>query len=112
MQKFKKKDRERIMSDWRACLPAMKLYKSMSFMKRNGPLIVGLYLQEDRGSTSYQVIPYVHNLSRPTRAVTLTLGYPLRNKRNTYYESFTLKSHDREFPDGCKRLQKQTLFPL
>lgn len=112
MQKFKKADREKFMSDWRSCVPAMRQRKSMSLAKRNGPLIVGLYLQENRLNTSYIVIPYVHNLTRRTNSVSLTLSYPLRTKRNTYQDDFTVKSHDREFPEACKRLHKQTLFPL
>lgn len=112
MDKFKKKDREKILSDWRSCVPAMRSDRSMSLMKRNGPMIVGLYLQEDRANTSYQIIPYVHNLTRPTSSVTLTLYYPLRNRRDTYHESLTLKSHEREFPGASKRLHGQTLFPL
>ena len=112
MEKFKKKDRERILSDWRSCVPSMSSNKSMSLMKRNGPLIVGLSLREDRGNTSYKVIPYVHSLLRETSDITLTLNYPLRTQQGTYYDNFTLKSHDREFSDACKRLHKQTLFPL
>lgn len=112
MQKFKKADRERFMSDWRKCLPAMRVYKSMMLMKRNGPILVGLWLKENRANTNYTVNPFVHNLVRPTGFVTLTLRYPLRTKRNTYQDDFTLKSHDREFPDACKRLHSQTIFPL
>lgn len=112
MEKFKKKDRERIQSDWRSCCPSMRLYKSMSLIKRNGPIIVGLSLREDRGNTSYKVIPYVHNLLRQTSYITLTLNYPLRTKQGTYHDSFTLNSHDREFLDVCRRLHEQTLFPL
>ena len=112
MQKFKKADREKIMHDWLSCVPAMRKERSMSLMKTNGPLLVGLYLRENRANTSYIVIPHVHNLTRPFGAVSLTLAYPLRNKRNTYQDDFTLKSHYREFPDACERLHKQTLFPL
>lgn len=75
-------------------------------------MLTGLYLEENRGNEYYVVIPHVHNLSRPTDSVTLTLSYPLRNNRNTYQDDFTLKSHDRKFPDACKRLYDQTLFPL
>lgn len=112
MQKFKKADREKFMSDWKSCVPAMRRERSMSLMKRNGPVLVGLYLKENRANTSYKVIPHVHSLIRPSDAVSLTLSYPLRNRRNTYHDDFTLKSHDREFPEACKRLHNQTLFPL
>jgi hypothetical protein len=112
MQKFRKADREKIMSDWRACVSSMRLFKSMMLMKRNGPILVGLWLKENRGNTYYTVNPFVHNLLTPTGFVSLKLMYPLKNKRNTYQDDFTLKSHDREFPDACKRLHKQTLFPL
>lgn len=111
-QRFRKADREKIISDWRKCLPAMRVERSMTLAKRNGPILVGLYLQETRGNDSYSVIPFVHNLSRHNNFVTLTLFYPLKNKRNTYHERFTIQSHEREFSDACKRLHKQTLFPL
>lgn len=75
-------------------------------------MVVGLCLKENRANTFYTVVPHVHNLTRPFGAVSLTLSYPIRNKRNTYYDDFTLKSHEREFPDACVRLHKQTLFPL
>lgn len=112
MQKFTKPDREKILSDWRSCVPAMRPYKSMWLAKRNGPLIVGLCLKENRANTSYTVVPHVHNLTRPFGVVSLTLSFPVKNKRNTYQDDFTLKSHDHEFTDACKRLHKQTLFPL
>lgn len=112
MEKIRKMHRERIMSDWRSCLPAMRQFKSMTLMKRNGPIVTGLYLQENRDNTWYKVIPYVHNLSRQKNVVTHTLDYALRNKRNDYLDFFTLKAHDREFSDACKRLHNQTLFPL
>lgn len=112
MKKFKKSDRERFMSDWLKCLPAMRVERSMSLMKRNGPILVGLYLQEDRGSEHYIAVPHVHNLTRPTNFVTLTLAYPLKNRKNTYKEMFTVDSHNREIHDACSRLRRQTIFPL
>ncbi len=110
--KFKKSNRERFMSDWRKCLPAMREYKSMVLMKRNGPILTGIYLQENRSNDKYIVIPHAHSLLHKSDSVSLNLYYPLKNIRNTYQDDFTIKSHGREFPDACKRLHAQTLFPL
>lgn len=112
MEKLKKSDRELIMSNWRTCLTSMRVYKSMRLAKINGPLLVGLYLAERTGKELYSVEPHVHNLTDPCGFMTLTLSYPLRNKHDTDWDSFSRKSHDIEFPAACKRLHAQTLFPL
>lgn len=112
MKKFKKADRERFMSDWLKCLPAMRVERSMSLMKRNGPILVGVYLRENRGNDNYAVVPHIHSLLRPTDFITLTLAYPLMNRKNTYQEAFTVDSHNKGFLDACESLRRQTLFPL
>lgn len=112
MEKFGKQIERRVTEDWCRCFPAMKAYKSMWLLKRNGPLLVGICLEENRDSTTYRIIPHVHNLTRPSTFVSLTLWLPLYDKRNYYYQSVTVKTHDNIFEDACERLHRHSLFPL
>lgn len=112
MEKFSRTDKNRVCGDWMKAFPAMGRYRPMWLLKRNGPILVGICLDGNRDNTAYRIIPHIHNLARPTGFVSLQLRYPLINKRGTYREELTVKSHDKEFSDATERLKKQTLFPL
>lgn len=92
--------------------PAMGRYRPMWLLKRNGPVLVGICLSGNRDNTAYRIIAHIHNLARPTGFVSLQLHNPLINKKGTYREELTLKSHDKEFLEAAERLKRQSLFPL
>ena len=112
MDKFDLGEKRTVTRDWLDYFPAMVSYKPMWLLKRNGPLLLGICLDGNRDNTSYRVIPHVHNLSRESNFISLTLWNPLPDERNYYHQSITVKSHKRVFVDACLRLQKLSLFPL
>ena len=65
--------RNRITTDWQRCFPHLGVRKPMSLLKRNGPLLIGIYLDGTRSNDVYVPLFHVHALMWPSSDMALKL---------------------------------------
>lgn len=101
-----KKDKIKITNDWLYIFNDFSQFKPMHLVKRNGPFLLGIYLQTYTSNTDYEPVFHLHNLMIEFPAITLGASKFLLNKRNTR-DSVTLDRHQFELNNIAKELREQ-----
>jgi hypothetical protein len=104
MKKLSASDKKRVIKDWASVLPSMSPLKSMQLVKRNGPVVSGLYL--DPTSSGFTVHYYVHALLTAFPIVTVGCDVALRDAHGME-ENVSLKRHTEQFADIVDGFRQQ-----
>lgn len=104
MKSLSASEKKRVLKDWANVLPAMAPLKSMQLVKRNGPVLTGLYLNPV--SSGYNVQFYVHALLTAFPTVTVGCDIALLG-RHDMAESISIKRHSEQFSDIVEKFRQQ-----
>ncbi len=70
---------------WAGNILEMGVYKPMLLLKRNGPLLIGLSLQKNRGNDQYEPNIHLHNLCFESDGISLSAPMYLLTDRSVPY---------------------------
>jgi hypothetical protein len=104
--------KKEITSDWQALVPQFTAYKTMSFARRIGPLIQGIYLDRDSTNAAYLPTLHIHCLCRPFPVVSLSLSQPLQSPRSGTVERLSGQFHKAKYQEACTRLVASSVLPM
>lgn len=102
----------RITADWSRCFPELGVYRPMHLLRRVGPVLIGIVLDRDSSNTSYRPTFHVHNLTRESTEVTLTLWQPLMTTRTSAPDTIDVRVHAAKHREAAQRLAQQAPLPL
>lgn len=100
-----------ITEDWRLMLPGLSVYRPRWFLRRVGPLLVGVCLDRDSSGEDYQPCVHVHFLGRASDFIALTLCTQLKS-RSGGPKSVRVRWHKEQYVDAASRLIQQSPLPL
>lgn len=101
-----KKNKLIITEDWKKKFPTLDIYKPMHLLNRIGPLVVGIYLEENSDNESYQPVFHVHNLLKEFPVVSLELYNTILNNPIKY------KHHNEVINDYFIKFKEKILIPF
>lgn len=104
--------KKQITEDWLKCFPDLGIFKPMWLLRRIGPIVLGILLDRDSSNEAYRPTFHVHNLSKPSTFITLTLMEPLLTIKTSAPETLRADFHSRNFEDAADRLRRQIPVPL
>ncbi|GKX60223.1 hypothetical protein [Leminorella grimontii] len=96
MNKLSSKEKKEITRDWSALLKCYTLYKPLCFLKKNGPILTGVYLKPIYAGCNYTPQFHLHSLLKPFPTITLSPVFSLLNKKGAA-DSISYKRHCNEF---------------
>lgn len=103
-----RKAKEQITSDWQRLFPHLGVWKPMSLLRRNGPLLVGIWLDRTRSNDRYVPLFHVHNLIRPCANIVLGLCQGVAvDGRPGMRQEIRVVDHPASFASAADRLAKQ-----
>lgn len=111
MKKMTATEKKAITQDWKEAIGAYEIYKPLHLLKRNGPLLTGIYLQPVYGEEHYVPVFHTHSLMTPFPVVSLATPSPLLNGKGVD-ESISPLRHSTKFDELVERfgLQCPTAF--
>lgn len=109
-----------ITKDWAPFFPGLGVYKPMRFLRRVGPIMIGVCLDRGRGGEHYYPKFHISCLTNDTADLPLTLCTQLQNERFSEVQGrllrgpdfIAVKWHHRHYEDAAKRMNAQALLPL
>ncbi|ECI4153373.1 hypothetical protein HAY47_004578 [Salmonella enterica] len=96
MNKISRIEKKEITRDWGNLLKDYTLYKSSCFIKRNGPILTGIYLRPSDAGYRYTPQFHLHSLLKPSSFITLSPVFSLCNKKNVA-DAISYRRHCNEF---------------
>ncbi|MDR2690676.1 MAG: hypothetical protein LBB76_13105, partial [Azoarcus sp.] len=99
-------EKRAIARDWKNALQFYEVPKSMWLVKRNGPILTGVYLARSDGGTRYSPEFYIHPLWRKFPCVSLDCQKPLMLP-NGVRDAFTYLGHQSKFDEIIERFRHQ-----
>jgi hypothetical protein len=98
------KARRRISRTWRESLPGFEVWRPMRLLRRIGPVLQGICLDQVPGRVSYFPTAHVHPLTLDFSVISLSLGQSLLGVSSTADED--------EVRDAADRLRAQSRLSL
>ena len=99
-------ERRQVTADWAARFPRLSAWKPMWLVRRHGPLIHGLCLDDSRGCGFYIPQVFIHCLAEPAPAVALDGALPVRTRAG-HPTRITLADHGARIVEVGGRLAHQ-----
>ena len=109
MKPFTPSEKKRIKKDWNESLPIYSKYKLNCIIKRNDPMVTGVYLHMGGSAEYYTPVFFMHNLMLPNETISLGGYGPMRCK-NLMDEFIRYKRHSEKFGDIISEFQNQ--YPI
>jgi hypothetical protein len=106
MNKLTRTEKKEITKDWSGLLREYGLYQPLHFLKRNGPILTGVYLQPVSAGCKYRPQFHIHSLMKPFSDISLSPIFPLINKKNASI-SISYKRHCDEFDQIALEFKSQ-----
>ena len=103
--------KKRITEDWHSYFPELGVYSPMHLLKRHGPLLIGICLDQTSSGDIYRPTFHVDCLCKEFPVVTLTLATRLRTLRPGP-DFIGVKEHEERVHDAAQRMNDQSLLPL
>ncbi|AOR63392.1 hypothetical protein [Pectobacterium wasabiae] len=85
-------EKKSIFNDWKNALGVYYKYKTLYLIKRNGPVLCGVYLKPVYGGEHYIPVFHTHSILSIFPAVTICTSHSLLNKKGVG-ESISFKRH-------------------
>ncbi|WP_046228005.1 hypothetical protein [Paenibacillus dauci] len=82
MKKLTAAAKKKIQFDWQTILYTYKLYRPLHFIKRHGPILLGIYLKPVYGGEGYVPVFHTHSLMTSFPVVSLTAQVALTNSKD------------------------------
>lgn len=99
-------EKKSILSDWENSLNVYDKYKSLYLIKRNGPVLCGVYLKPVYGGEHYVPVFHTHSMLSAFPVVTMCTPHVLLNKKGVD-DSISFKRHNESFQDIIERFKGQ-----
>jgi|GEM_PF-7114444 hypothetical protein len=106
MKKMTAAEKKAITQDWKVAIGAYEIYKPLHLLKRNGPLLTGIYLKPVYGGEHYVPVFHTHSLMTPFPVVSLAMPSPLLNDKGVD-ESISPLRHSTRFDELVERFRLQ-----
>lgn len=74
------KEKKATIEEWASQFTGLEIWKNQFLIRRNGPLIAGICLDEMRDSKTYKPTAFFHNLLIPFPVVSLSYAAPLTSR--------------------------------
>lgn len=104
-------EKKRIQSDWEKYLTTYDKYKPLHLLKRNGPVLSGVYLKPVYGGAHYVPVFHTHSMLSVFPAVTLSTPHVLVNKKGVD-DSISFQRHSENVQDIFARFKEQCPIAL
>ncbi len=95
MPKITPSQNKKIYDDWFNALSIYEKYKREHFLKRNGPLLTGVYFKPMYGGEHYVPVFHTHSLMTPFPVISLNCPKALQNSKNVT-ESISFSRHEKQ----------------
>ncbi|CAI3943119.1 unnamed protein product [Commensalibacter communis] len=95
-----------ITSDWKSVLKNYQNYKTLHLIKRNGPILIGVYLQPVYAGEHYVPVFHTHSLMTVAPTIGLSSLICLKGKKGAN-ESISVLRHASEFEKLVSAFKKQ-----
>ncbi|MCL1919445.1 MAG: hypothetical protein FWG14_14325 [Peptococcaceae bacterium] len=109
MNPYTSSEKRKIKSDWKDALKFYSNYKSNILIKRNDPMVTGVYLHMGRIPECYTPVFFIHNLMYSFESIPLS-GYGSMRNANQTEDAVTRKRHTEQFLMITSEFQKQ--YPI
>ena len=111
MKKMTAAEKKAITQDWKEVTGTYEIYKPLHLLKRNGPLLTGIYLKPVYGEEHYVPVFHTHSLMTSFPVVSLVAPTSLLNSKGVE-ESISPLRHSNKFEAlvECFRSQCPTAF--
>lgn len=96
MSKLTSTEKTSITRDWQQALPFYQKYKPLHLVKRNGPVLTGIYLSPIYGGEHYCPVFHVHSLLNPFPVVSVSAGTDMLTTKGVR-ESISPSRHAKDF---------------
>lgn len=104
--------RRRITADWLDQFPELGEYKALHLLRRIGPLLQGIVLEQTSGNDAYRPTFHMHCLLRPSPVVTMSLAHRMQSDRSGAPDSIEVVHHESEHIEAAHRLARQAPLTL
>ncbi|VEJ57113.1 hypothetical protein [Pragia fontium] len=98
------KEKKIIFNDWRSNLKVYTPNKPMHLLKRNGPILTGIYFRIVYGKQHYSPEFHTHSLFCSFPVITSTSTVQLKNNKGAI-ESFSFFEHEKNFDSIIERFK-------
>ncbi|MCT8354621.1 hypothetical protein [Photorhabdus kayaii] len=98
-------EKKKITQDWKEALGVYEIYKPLHLIKRNGPILCGVYLQPIHSGERYVPIFHTHSLMSPFPAISLCSPTVLLNEKAR--DSISFSRHKTKFQEIIAAFQAQ-----
>ncbi|AOR61154.1 hypothetical protein [Pectobacterium parmentieri] len=95
-----------ILDDWKNALEVYEKYKTLYLIKRNGPVLCGVYLKPVYGGEHYVPIFHTHSMLSQFSAVTICTPHGLLNEKMAA-DSISIKRHKESLQDLVDKFREQ-----
>jgi hypothetical protein len=102
-------EKRAITKDWQAALHTYEVYKPMHLLRRNGPILMGVYLKKAYGGEHYAPEFHIHSLWDKSPAIFLNCSMALLNSKGAK-DSISYLRHKSNFDDILCKFRQQCSF--
>ncbi|MCU1791219.1 hypothetical protein CUU54_20520 [Pectobacterium polaris] len=95
-----------ILDDWKNALEVYEKYKTLYLIKKNGPVLCGVYLKPVYGGEHYVPIFHTHSMLSQFSALTICTPHSLLNKKMVA-DSISIKRHKESLQDLVDKFREQ-----
>ncbi|EOL8957526.1 hypothetical protein ACM911_001762 [Cronobacter dublinensis] len=95
MKKLTITEQKKITNDWKSHLNIYSSYKPLHLIKRNGPLLTGVYFKPMYGGEHYVPVFHTHSLMTPFPVISINCPKALQNSKNVT-ESISFSRHEKQ----------------
>jgi len=111
MNIFTPSEKKKIKKDWNESMRFYSKYKLNCMIKRNDPILTGVYLHMGGSAERYTPAFFMHNLMIPDETISLGGYGPMRvQPQNPIEESINYKKHSEKFEDIISEFRNQ--YPI
>lgn len=102
-------EKKKITQDWKDALGNYEIYKPMHLIKRNGPVLSGVYLKPVYSGEHYVPVFHTHSLMSPFPAISLSSATTLLNRKGAN-ESISFLRHTQKLQDIVSGFKEQSPY--
>ncbi|MFP1888897.1 hypothetical protein ACLED0_09975 [Lonsdalea quercina] len=99
-------EKKSVLDDWKNALNVYEKYKTLYLIKRNGPVLCGVYLKPVYSGEHYVPVFHTHSVLSIFPAVTMCTPYSLLNKKGVG-DSISFKRHKENLQDLVDKFREQ-----